>query len=64
VKLVIIALGVLINSTSFTPIQSPRQLVSLKASVLAVTRQRLTTLMFYIIISSVFTLLRDMQLLS
>jgi hypothetical protein len=59
VKLVIIALSVLISFTGFTPIQGPRQLASLTASLVAVTKQQLTTLMFYIIISSAFTLLRD-----
>jgi hypothetical protein len=52
VKLVIIALSVLINSTGFTPIRGPRRLASLTTDLVAVTRQRLTTLMFYTMIGS------------
>jgi hypothetical protein len=43
VKLVIVALGVLINFTGFTPIRGPRRPSSLTADLVAVTRQRLTT---------------------
>jgi hypothetical protein len=64
VKLVIISLGVLIGSTGFTPIRGPWQLASLTADLVAVTRQRLTTLMFYTMIGSFLTSLRDTQRLS
>jgi hypothetical protein len=58
VKLVIIALGVLINSTGFTPVRGPRRPASLTADLVAVTRQRLITSMFYTMIGSFPTSLR------
>ena len=51
-KLVIIALGVLINSTGFTPIRGPRRPGSPRADLVTVTRLLLTTSMFYAMIGS------------